>query len=481
MMKKVFGVFIIALCLTGCFGSKSSLKGGGEVVGIGGGKSFSEPTPYGMTLVKRGFLRMGMEKEDSLWGKKTPVKDISVDGFWMDETEVTNSKYKQFVLWVRDSILRTRLADPAYGGDESYMITEDKNGDPVTPHLNWKKNLPRKPNEDEQRAIESLYVTNPVTGEKMLDWSQMNYRYEVYDYTTAALRRNRLNPQDRNLNTDVAINPNEVVMISKDTAYIDDEGRIVRETIDRPLSGPWDFLNTYIVNIYPDTTCWVNDFQNSENEGYMRYYFSNPAYNEYPVVGVTWEQANAFCAWRTEYLLKGLGPEARYVQRYRLPTEAEWEYAARGVDGNEFPWENEDMKSDRGCYFANFKPDRGNYTKDGNLITSKVGIYSSNTNGLFDMAGNVAEWTSTIYTEAGVEAMNDLNPQLSYNAAKEDPYKLKKKSVRGGSWKDPESYMRSAWRSWEYQNQPRSYIGFRCVRSLATTASAKQKGSKKRK
>ena len=481
MMKKVFGVFIIALCLTGCFGSKSSLKGGGEVVGVGGGKNFSEPTPYGMTLVKRGFLRMGMEKEDSLWGKKTPVKDISVDGFWMDETEVTNSKYKQFVLWVRDSILRTRLADPAYGGDESYMITEDKNGDPVTPHLNWKKNLPRKPNEDEQRAIERLYVTNPVTGEKMLDWSQMNYRYEVYDYTTAALRRNRLNPQDRNLNTDVVINPNDVVMISKDTAYIDDEGRIVRETIDRPLSGPWDFLNTYIVNIYPDTTCWVNDFQNSENEGYMRYYFSNPAYNEYPVVGVTWEQANAFCAWRTEYLLKGLGPEARYVQRYRLPTEAEWEYAARGVDGNEFPWENEDMKSDRGCYFANFKPDRGNYTKDGNLITSKVGIYSSNTNGLFDMAGNVAEWTSTIYTEAGVEAMNDLNPQLSYNAAKEDPYKLKKKSVRGGSWKDPESYMRSAWRSWEYQNQPRSYIGFRCVRSLATTASAKQKGSKKRK
>ena len=480
MMKKVFGVFIIALCLTGCFGSKSSLKGGGEVVGIGGGKNFSEPTPYGMTLVKRGFLRMGMEKEDSLWGKKTPVKDISVDGFWMDETEVTNSKYKQFVLWVRDSILRTRLADPAYGGDESYMITEDKNGDPVTPHLNWKKNLPRKPNEDEQRAIESLYVTNPVTGEKMLDWSQMNYRYEVYDYTTAALRRNRLNPQDRNLNTDVAINPNEVVMISKDTAYIDDEGRIVRETIDRPLSGPWDFLNTYIVNIYPDTTCWVNDFQNSENEGYMRYYFSNPAYNEYPVVGVTWEQANAFCAWRTEYLLKGLGPEARYVQRYRLPTEAEWEYAARGVDGNEFPWENEDMKSDRGCYFANFKPDRGNYTKDGNLITSKVGIYSSNTNGLFDMAGNVAEWTSTIYTEAGVEAMNDLNPKLEYNAATEDPYRLKKKSVRGGSWKDPESFIRSAWRSWEYQNQPRAYIGFRCVRSLASPASQNGKGKKKR-
>ena len=91
------------------------------------------------------------------------------------------------------------------------------------------------------------------------------------------------------------------------------------------------------------------------------------------------------------------------------------------------------MKNGDGCYYANFKPDRGNYTKDGNLITSKVGIYSPNSNGLFDMAGNVAEWTSTVYTEAGVDAMNDLNPELKYNAAKEDPYRLKKKSVRGGS------------------------------------------------
>ncbi len=471
---------VSVIVLTGCFGGRaaSSSGRGGEVVGVGGGKAFSEPSPYGMIMVKRGSLKMGVEKQDTLWGKQTPVKEISVDGFWMDDTEVTNSKYKQFVYWVRDSILRERLADPAYGGDETYKITEDKNGDPIKPYLNWKKPLPRKPNEDEQRAFESLYVTNPVTGEKLLDWRQLNYRYEIYDYTAAALRRNRLNAEERTLNTDIVVDADEVVMISKDTAYVDDEGRIVRETINRPLSGPWDFLHTYIVNVYPDTTCWVNDFRNSDNEMYLRNYFSNPAYNNYPVVGVTWEQANAFCAWRTEYLLKGLGAEARYVQRYRLPTEAEWEYAARGKEGNEFPWDNELVKSGEGCFYANFKPDRGNYTMDGNLITSKVGIYGANSNGLYDMAGNVAEWTSTIYTEAGVDAMNDLNPQLKYNAAKEDPYRLKKKSVRGGSWKDPESYIRSAWRTWEYQNQPRSYIGFRCVRSLATSASTKQKASK---
>ncbi len=465
---------LVALLLCSCFGGRQATATGGEVTGAGG-RAFSEPTPYGMVLIKRGHLSMGLEKEDSLWGRQTPVKNISVEGFWMDDREVSNSRYRQFVFYVRDSIIRERLADPAYGGDETYKIEEDENGDPVKPYLNWKKPLPKKPNEDELRAIESVYVIHPITGEKMLDWRQMNYRYEVYDYVTAAKRQFRMNAAERNLNTDIQANPNEEVWISKDTAYIDDEGRIVRQTINRQRTGDWDFLNTYIVNIYPDTTCWVNDFPNADNEMYLRNYFSNPAYNDYPVVGVTWEQANAFCAWRTEYLLKGLGEAARYIQRYRLPTEAEWEYAARGKDQNEFPWEQQATASGEGCFFANFKPDAGNYTKDGNLITSKSGIYAANTNGLYDMAGNVAEWTSTIYTEAGVEAMNDINPQLSYNAAKEDPYRMKKKSVRGGSWKDPESYIRSAWRSSEYQNQPRSYIGFRCVRSLANTTSEKSK------
>ena len=292
----------------------------------------------------------------------------------------------------------------------------------------------------------------------MLDASQMNYRYEVFDYVTAAKRKYRLDPAERNQNTDVPVDPDEVVMISKDTAYIDDEGVIHRETITRPLSSMWDFVNTYIVNIYPDTTCWINDFQNSDNETYMRLYFSHPNYSNYPVVGVNWEQANAFCNWRTDFLLRGLGASAKYIQRYRLPTEAEWEYAARGKNGNELPWENEGVKSEEGCFYANFKPDRS-------LITSRVGIFSPNSNGLYDMAGNVAEWTSTVYTEAGIKSMSDINPELSYNAAKEDPYALKKKSVRGGSWKDPESFIKSAWRTSEYQNVGRSFIGFRCVRT----------------
>ena len=471
---------VACLSLTACFGGGRAMSGGGEVTGSRG-VAFNEPVPYGMVEVKRGYLKVGIGENDSLWGTVTPEREISVDGFWMDETEVTNSMYRQFVEWVRDSIIRERLADPAYGGDETYKIEEDRYGEPVTPHLNWSKPIPwRKPDEDQERAIMSVYKRHPIDGTLMLDTKQLIYRYEIFDYEKAALRKYRLDPRERNLNTDRDADTEDVVMISKDTAYIDENGEIVRETIERPLSSLYDFLNTYIVRVYPDTTCWVNDFPNANNESYMRLYFSSPAYNDYPVVGVTWEQAEAFCAWRTNYLLRSLGLQARYIQRYRLPTEIEWEYAARGKEGNPYPWEGQEMKNEKGCFYANFKPDEGNYTDDGNLITSKVGIYGANSNGLFDMAGNVAEWTSTVYTEAGVAAMADLNPELSYNAAAEDPYILKRKSVRGGSWKDPLSYIRSAWRTWEYQNQPRSYIGFRCVRSKATTTSGDASGRQKR-
>ena len=472
------GLLMLTTMLSSCFGGSSlAMRNGGEVTGSRSSIPL-EPTPYGMVEVKRGYLKVGLTENDSLWGLPTTQKDISVDGFWMDQTEVTNSMYRQFVEWVRDSILRERMANPAYGGDETYKIEVDKYGDPVKPHLNWNKPLPwRKPNEDQERALNSVYRTHPIDGTKMLDVRQMNYRYEVFDYEKAALRKYRLDPKERNLNTDFETD-DAPVMISKDTAYINDNGDIVRETINRPLSSLYDFLNTYIVPVYPDTTVWVNDFPNANNGTYLKNYFSSPAYNDYPVVGVTWEQAQAFCAWRTEYLLRGMGPEARYIQRYRLPSEVEWEYAARSKEGHTYPWEGASTQDKNGCFFANFKPDRGNYTEDGNLITSRAGQYGANENGLFDMAGNVAEWTNTVFTEAGVQSMADVNPELRYDAAKEDPYFLKRKSVRGGSWKDPLSYIRSAWRTWEYQNQPRSYIGFRCVRSKAATVSASASSKK---
>lgn len=377
--------------------------------------------PEGMVLIERGHLKMGME--DSLSGGNAPMGDVSIDDFLMDRTEVTNSQYRSFVNDVVDSIVSERMKDPEYGGNR-------------------------------EQALGSLYVTNPVTGEKTLDARQVTYRYETYDYTEAVKARYR----------------EDGMWISKDTAYIDKDGRVVNRTIRRPKTGDWDFLNTYIIYILPDTACWVNDFPNSSNVVYARYYFSHPGYGDYPVVGVTWEQANAYCAWRTQRMKRILGAAYGDEQPFRLPTEAEWEYAARGREGGTFPWGNDAVK---GAAFANYMPDVGDFTRDGNIITSKVGVYPPNGNGLYDMAGNVAEWTSTCYTVSGNRLMNTVNPELVYKADKEDPDIMKKKTIKGGSWKDAESRIRSAWRSSEVQDKARAYIGFRCVRSIASKPSRK--------
>ena len=302
----------------------------------------------------------------------------------------------------------------------------------------------------------------------------MNYRYEVFNLTEAAKRKNRLDPARRNYNTDVPLSE-ELPMISKDTAYYNDNGEIIRETVTRQLSGDYDFLNTYIVNVYPDTTAWINDFENAYNEPYTRMYFSHPGYSDYPVVGVSWEQATAFAKWRTDFLKRSLGRQGVYIEPYRLPTDAEWEYAARaGNEANKYPWEGDFPISDDGCFYANLKPGDGNYIKDGNLITSRVGTYDPNDFGIYDMAGNVSEWTSTAYTESIDRLTSDINPEYRYNAAKEDPYRMKRKVVRGGSWKDIAHNVRADLRQWEYQNEQRSYIGFRCVRTQVGFAKGKK-------
>jgi len=466
-MKNLFFIIIsVSLFLTSCGSGGGGGNIGGELVGAKS-SSWAESSPYGMVLVSQGSIAMGPAESDSLWGTVGDPKGISVDAFWMDDTEITNSEYRQFVYWVRDSIIRERLADPAYGGDETFKITEDRYGDPVKPYLNWRKAIPwKRATEDEERAILSLTTVNPITGQRGIDPDQLNFRYEWFDHTEAAKRHNRLNPQQRILNTDIQVDVNELIMISKDTAFINEDGQIVNMTINRPLSTLFDFVNTKIVNIYPDTTVWVNDFNNAYNEPYMRMYFSHPGYNDYPVVGVTWEQATAFCEWRTMYYRMGMSSKDRDIEKFRLPTEGEWEFAARsGKSENKYPWDTDETMTEKGCFLANFKPGEGNYTKDGNLITSRVGTYSPNVFGLYDMAGNVSEWTSTTYTEAGSKEMNDLNPQYQYNAAIEDPYAVKKKVIKGGSWKDVGRFIRGDMRDYEYQNQPRSYIGFRCVRT----------------
>jgi len=440
----------------------------GELTGVKS-SPWSEPNPYGMILIPGGSFELGQAEKDSVFGLNTPSKDVSVGPFWMDETEITNGQYKQFIQWVCDSITREKLADPAYGGNEEYKITEDSKGEPVTPHLNWKMPIPsaKRATEEELTALNYFMVNDDILGGSRLNTDLILYRYEWFDYTAEAKRANQLEAIKRTRNTDVTPGQLSNVMITKDTAYITEDGKVINTSITRPLSSRFDFLNTRIVAIYPDTTCWVNDFSNSYNEPYMHNYFSHPAYNAYPVVGISWEQAEAFCHWRTTYLNGALSQKGQKVMEYRLPTEAEWEFAARSKQKTgKYPWKSNKTDTERGCYYANFKPSKGGYTNDGHVISSKVASYPPNEYGLYDMAGNVSEWTSTTWSESGYEDMNDLNPSLQNNAATSDAYINKRKVIRGGSWKDAARFIEVSARSFEYQNETRSYIGFRCVRSV---------------
>jgi formylglycine-generating enzyme required for sulfatase activity len=93
----------------------------------------------------------------------------------------------------------------------------------------------------------------------------------------------------------------------------------------------------------------------------------------------------------------------------------------------------------------------------------KVGSFDPNGYGLYDMAGNVAEWTSTAYDPTGYQMINSFNPEFQYNASVNDPPALKRKVVRGGSWKDVSYYIQVSTRDYEYQDSARSFVGFRCI------------------
>lgn len=374
---------------------------------------------FGVVLVPGGNITLN-GSPDPVWGNDIPQQSLSVSPFWMDETEVTNLQYREFVCWVRDYVIRQRMAE---SGDMSY--------------LDWSKPIPwSNPNQFEASVISSviggLYGPDR-NGIEGLNAAVLNYKYEWFDsksyYSSFSSRQGG----------------GRSVTVSKDTAYIASNGEVVRTTLTRQSYGnPIDFTNTYIVNIYPDVLSWVDDFPNAKNDQYAKFYFTKQAFDNYPVVGVTWEQAEAFCAWRTQRYLERYGNKDGF-EPYRLPTEAEWEFAAK--NGNQGDINSMDGTSSMNPY-------------DNNRIAA-VAKFMPNRFGLYDMAGNVSEWTSTTYMETATS-----DPYAGQRATYNDSDLLKRKVFRGGSWKDNvSSYNGPMVRDFEKQYRGRSYIGFRCVRS----------------
>jgi formylglycine-generating enzyme required for sulfatase activity len=217
------------------------------------------------------------------------------------------------------------------------------------------------------------------------------------------------------------------------------------------------------INIYPDTLCWVRDFTYANKSAMTQNYFWNTAYDNYPVVGVTWSQAKAFSVWRTQIFHSWLQANGDlFVNDFRLPTESEWERGARGdLDNMQYPWGGPYIRNSSGCFLANFKPMRGRYFEDGGFYTVKVYSYNPNGFGLYCMAGNVAEWCSTAYDESTYEFAHDMAQDFEYDAKDGEAPVKKRKVLRGGSWKDIGYYLMNATRTYEYQDTAKSYIGFR--------------------
>jgi sulfatase modifying factor 1 len=233
-----------------------------------------------------------------------------------------------------------------------------------------------------------------------------------------------------------------------------------RQFVEVMLGDSLDVLGEeYIMTeLYPDTTVWVRDFSHHMGDPMMEYYYAHPAFDEYPVVGVDWFAAKYFCEWRTKHMNNWRAEQGLWkMPNFRLPSEAEWEYAARGGrDMAKYPWGNPYIRNAKGCMLANFKPGRGNYYDDGFMYTAPVASYFSNDFGLYDMAGNVSEWCEDAFYEAAVPVVWDLNP--TYNDDNES-----RKIIRGGSWKDIAYFLETGTRTFEYQDTTKSYVGFRCV------------------
>ena len=464
-MKKIFLITLVIAFITSC-GSNDK----GELIGVKG-KKWHPEKPYGMSLVPGGAFIMGKSDDDIADVQDAPTKTVSVRSFYMDETEITNSEYRQFVNWVRDSIIRLELAkleelvhddlDPLndnsinmyaynentfeYLEDVEQVGEEDVSGyqkylkeygvgDGLTINNNVELTFDREEYVDEHYAfvVEQMFLPEDewYNGQRTWDVNKFKFDFTNFDIEAAA----------------------------------NDKGAPRSKFLTRPYKEKGG------LEVYPDTTVWIRDFEYSYNEPMHNDYFWHDAYGDYPVVGVSWEQAQAFCQWRTinkNTYKKSKGKQ--FVNSFRLPSEAEWEYAARGgLQGASYPWGGPYTKNDRGCFMANFKPLRGNYSADQALYTVEADAYEPNDYNLYNMAGNVAEWTMSSYHSTSYEYSSSINPNVNNKD-------YDRKVVRGGSWKDVAYYLQVSSRDHEVDSMQRSYIGFRTVQDyMGTDATANE-------
>jgi gliding motility-associated lipoprotein GldK len=426
MTKTLIRLLVLSLVVTlySCGGSGSGPKGQlvGTTIKVNGG---GLQIPVGMTWVPSGVMHMGASDQDLRSANDVKNRTVQMLGFWMDATEITNSEYRTYTNWVRDSTAHTIIGNFKDNADGSQSV-------------DWRKKI-KWNTEDVQDAMSAYFIpaAESIWGKKEFDNAKLKYHYEAYDYD-----------------------------------------QMVRNS-GQPRS---NYLKKYDVSAYPDTAVWMKMFSYSYNEPITHQYNWFPAFDNYPVVGVNWYQSQAFCNWRTNYWRSARDAKKLYLEgEFKLPTEEDFEWAARGGrTQSPYPWGGPYVVNKKGCYLANFKPNRGNYSADGGLYTVRADAYWPNDYGLYNMAGNVAEWTSSPYISNTYGTVADMTPDIRMNTKESDPTWWKRKVVRGGSWKDVVYYIQVSSRDYEFADTAKAYIGFRCkIQNIAPALSNKVPGRKK--
>lgn len=491
-MKKLLLIGLIGVFVVSC------KTRSGHLTGTLNRPVFHPEIPHGMVYIKAGSYQMGENDADVPFLHQTRAKTVSIQAFYMDQTEISNNEYRQFVDWVRDSIAREKiyLSDMIDDDDASPFINykdiyfdegglefvefeeSERDMNRTIFSLNWDRRFSYD-DMDYVPILADLYYPEAQRyyGRRVIDTRKLMFRYYWIDYVEAA-KRGRIDIvrggyDYQGLKTDeshrmLSTDPHEFTQQPQGQDL--DMGKFNKKGQNNAIRGHDNrqrFIIDEVINVYPDTLCWVRDFTYSFHDPMTNMYFWHPAYDNYPVVGVTWQQAKAFSVWRTQLLNHWLAEMGElFVNDFRLPTEAEWERASRGdLNMSQYPWGGPYIRNESGCFLGNFKPMRGRYFEDGGFHTVKVYSYNPNGFGLYCMAGNVSEWCETAYDESMYEFSHDLNTEYRYDAMDWDPPSMKRKVTRGGSWKDVGYYIRNATRSYEYQDTAKSFLGFRNVQT----------------
>ena len=454
-MKKILFLSLIVTLLISCSRNNLNYQ---ELSGSQERQIWDPTIPFGMVFVPQGSFVMGPSDQDVPFANVSTNQRVSVGAFFMDKTEITNNEYRQFVEWVEDSIAR-HLLNYKNGDNIDWKNDGRRSSASDTtpkPDFNnyfgklqkkaWKDSINgtnrgnnRKTNEIDDKKKEHFNLCI-VDGKEVKDKTKYVYVYEEIDY--------------RKLSADRVKNPERIDKLTKDELKKEENGYVIYHK----------------VQIYPNTLDFQGDYVYSHEETEAEFNFIHQAYDDYPVVGITWEQANAFCHWRTHIMNQFLKKEGEpLLADFRLPTETEWEYAARGgLSLSPYPWGGPYTRNQRGCFLANFKPLRGDYSADGGHKAIKVQSYNPNNYGLYDMSGNVAEWTSTVFDEISGSYTYDMdgdnsNLEDNFDITGDQGGNIQRKVIKGGSWKDIAYFIQTSTRDYEYANESTSYIGFRCV------------------